>query len=547
MKHDLEFFLNVNGTPNPSRYKEFKKDLFAYGQTPTMVIDTAGTTGFTISAAMTTGILISGATTTAVDVTGASTTGVKVTDAVTGILLNFTASKTEGVSITVATTKTLTTGMSLSGAGTITTGLLLDATAFGTAVSISGASAYGISISGAATSAAIYISATSSRAILIGNKGSTYANSTAIAISSIGGTLDTEPGNNFLMGVFSKVATSETTTSTDDLGSAWFRTRVNTGITIGANYSLYGARGQLRIYATGGAATSISNWAASGLMGVLEVSGATTTFQSGCVAAAGYFNVSLTTTTVLASGAVIAGVVINTGSAALTDTGAAYFGLYVQNYAAVAVNFDVAIKVGNSCSTTGVEVGTCTTGLYFSGTQTTHISSATAIVTNMPVASAGAGYTAAGVKWVPFGKRGSSGLFVTELYIDLGDAAVSSKNTAGDIIGKAAGGAAYVGQITAANHGTVVAIEIICLETPATGDDDIDFYSATEGTGAYDGAIGDLAEAVVYERAAAWAAGDVKIASALPAANKYLYLTSGNGDTAGAYSAGKFLIRIYGS
>ncbi|OFY64774.1 MAG: hypothetical protein A2Y71_06290 [Bacteroidetes bacterium RBG_13_42_15] len=265
------------------------------------------------------------------------------------------------------------------------------------------------------------------------------------------------------------------------------------------------------------------------------------------MAAAGYFNVALTTTSVIASGAVVAGVVINSSSAAITNTGTAYFGLYIQDYATGNVDFDAGVKIANDCCVTGVNIGNVTTGINFSGTATTHITSAATMVVNMPVTAPGAGFdTAGGVKWVPFGKRGSSGMFVTELYIDLADAAVTSKNTLNDIIGEAAGGAAYVGQITAANHGTVVAIEIICLETPATGDDDIDFYSATEATGAYDGLVTDLAEVLFYERAAAWAAGDVKIASALPAANKYIYLVSGNGDTAGAYSTGKFLLRIYG-
>jgi hypothetical protein len=199
------------------------------------------------------------------------------------------------------------------------------------------------------------------RAISIGTKGTTYANSTALAITSIGGTLDTDPGSNYKVGVFTKVLGNESVGATDDLGSAWFRTRVNTGATTPAGYSLYGVKSQLRIYATSGSATSISNWAAAGILGVLEVSGATTTFASGCVAAAGYFNVSLTTTSVIASGAVVAGVAITSASAAITDTGSAYFGTYISKSGAVA--FDSGIYIANSSCTTGITIGTCTTAI----------------------------------------------------------------------------------------------------------------------------------------------------------------------------------------
>jgi hypothetical protein len=234
------------------------------------------------------------------------------------------------------------------------------------------------------TPAVISISATSTKGLLIGTKGVGYAGGTTgnIAITSLGGVLDTEPANNYLMGVFSKVTTSETTLSTDDLGSSWFRTRVDAGVTIGAGYSLYGTKGQLRIYADSGKATSISNWAATGVLGVLEVSGATTTFQSGCVASAGYFNVSLTTTSVIASGAVVAGVAITSASAAITDTGTAYYGAYISKSGAVA--FDSGIKITDSSCTTGVSIGTSTTAISITGTSTQAINiAAAANITNL--------------------------------------------------------------------------------------------------------------------------------------------------------------------
>lgn len=124
---------------------------------------------------------------------------------------------------------------------------------------------------------------------------------------------------------------------------------------------------------------------------------------------------------------------------------------------------------------------------------------------------------------------------------------LSSKDTLGDIIGTGTN-AAHFGAIAAGEIGTLMSIRIECLELPAGGEEDIDIYSATEATGVYDGAIGDLTEAVVYARAANWAAGDVRYASALPAAGKYLYLTVGTDSTpvAGVYTAGQFLVTFIG-
>jgi hypothetical protein len=157
----------------------------------------------------------------------------------------------------------------------------------------------------------------------------------------------------------------------------------------------------------------------------------------------------------------------------------------------------------------------------------------------------GAGFdTAGGVKSIPHGKIGS--MFVEEIYVDLKTAAVSSSTTDLDIIGEAAGGAAYIGQITAAKNGTVVAITMTCLEVPATGVTDIDLYAVTENSGVFDGGVAALAETALVTAGGAWTLALNKSATGLPAADQYLYLTGGAAGTPGAYSAGKFLIKIYG-
>lgn len=130
----------------------------------------------------------------------------------------------------------------------------------------------------------------------------------------------------------------------------------------------------------------------------------------------------------------------------------------------------------------------------------------------------------------------------TEIALNL--TGLKSTATGGDIIGDT--GVSYIAQITAAVNGTIIKGLITCGEVPATGDDDIDLYSATEATGAYDGAIGDLTETALMTAGGALAVGTDKPLTALPAADEYLYLTTGD-TTAGTYSAGKILIELWGT
>lgn len=178
---------------------------------------------------------------------------------------------------------------------------------------------------------------------------------------------------------------------------------------------------------------------------------------------------------------------------------------------------------------------------------TEKITGSEALILDIPVTAPGAGFNGeGGVIYAPGGQRGANGLIVTEWYVDLAEAAVSSKDTAGDIIGEAGGGVAYIGQVTAANNGTIVGMEVICLEAPTTGDPDIDIVAAEEATGEYDDLVTDLTQTVLLTAGGSWTLGMVKAASALPAADSYIYLCTGNG-VAGAYATGKFLIRMYGT
>ena len=136
--------------------------------------------------------------------------------------------------------------------------------------------------------------------------------------------------------------------------------------------------------------------------------------------------------------------------------------------------------------------------------------------------------------------------YKTTIFIDLTDA--KSTTTVLDIIGLS--GVSHVGQITAAKNGTLFYGQITCLETPATGDPDIDFYYATAGTGAYDADVSALDGAVAMRtNGGSWSgavATPIRL-TAVPAADKYMYLAAGAGSVPAIYSAGQFLIELWGA
>ena len=134
-------------------------------------------------------------------------------------------------------------------------------------------------------------------------------------------------------------------------------------------------------------------------------------------------------------------------------------------------------------------------------------------------------------------------LIITRIFIDLTD--TNCGGTAGDIIGDdGTSDPCHIGQITAAQNGTIFFGQMRCVETPAGGDTDIDLYAADEGTGVEDGAIGDLTETQIVN-GGTHTAGDVDLIAASPAADQYLYLVGQGGGDA-TYTAGQFLIELYG-
>ena len=134
------------------------------------------------------------------------------------------------------------------------------------------------------------------------------------------------------------------------------------------------------------------------------------------------------------------------------------------------------------------------------------------------------------------------GIITTRILIDL----TGLRSTgSGDIIGvNGTSLVCHIGQITAAQNGTILTGSMECFEAPAGGDPDINVHSATEGTGVEDGAIADLTETLLVN------AGDATLGSkvyfsAVPAADAFLYLTTGDATDAD-YTAGKPFIEMMG-
>jgi hypothetical protein len=156
------------------------------------------------------------------------------------------------------------------------------------------------------------------------------------------------------------------------------------------------------------------------------------------------------------------------------------------------------------------------------------------------------GATGEVVKW-SVQKDPVSGVYFTRGIIDL--TGLSSVATDNDIIAFGTTNPAYLARITAATNGTIFAGSMTLLETPAGGEVDIDLWSADEATGKGSDLITGLTgEVNLFAAAGDW--GTVTRVTLLnpPVANQYLYLTVGTSSTptAGAYTAGQFLIELYG-
>ena len=137
------------------------------------------------------------------------------------------------------------------------------------------------------------------------------------------------------------------------------------------------------------------------------------------------------------------------------------------------------------------------------------------------------------------------GIIKTEILVDL--TGLNDGDTAADVIGKDEDTAnCYLGQITAAVNGSIIAGRITCFETPAGGTVDVDLWTANEGTLAQDTAISAATGEAQLCDHGNWAAEEVDFLTAFPPDEDYLYLVTGAQGTDADYTAGIFLIELWG-
>lgn len=139
---------------------------------------------------------------------------------------------------------------------------------------------------------------------------------------------------------------------------------------------------------------------------------------------------------------------------------------------------------------------------------------------------------------------GTTILRKTQILVDF-DGLISAA-TDNDVIGESAGANAHIGQVTAAEFGTVLGGSCVCLQAPTGGELDIDLYANSSGTIAQsaDGTGGTA----LFEIGTNWTVGATVNFTGVPTANHYLYLTVGTASTptGATYTAGVFLITFYG-
>ena len=145
-----------------------------------------------------------------------------------------------------------------------------------------------------------------------------------------------------------------------------------------------------------------------------------------------------------------------------------------------------------------------------------------------------------------------NGEIITTILIDIEDLYVGGAT--GDIIGENGVAAAYITQITTAVNGIVYKAEMSCIEVPAGTNTiaDIDL-SANSNSLAEDATVQSAGTpTAIITSGAAWTAG-MSRTSAVGAdftnlVNDYLYIVAGtNTQSGGQYTAGKFVIKLYGA
>jgi hypothetical protein len=200
------------------------------------------------------------------------------------------------------------------------------------------------------------------------------------------------------------------------------------------------------------------------------------------------------------------------------------------------------LKFTTSNGTEAITVGKATTFAASVAVGTTLAVTGVSTLAGNVANTAGVGITGTADSYVTSVEKIGS-IIKTTILIEVDG--LNSGGTADDIVGADGAGVAHLGQITAAVNGTIFAGKITCLETPTGGDPDVDLWYANEATGVENTAISALTGETQCIDHGDWTGGEQGNLTAMPAADKYLYLTTGDA-TEATYTAGIFLIELYG-
>lgn len=144
-----------------------------------------------------------------------------------------------------------------------------------------------------------------------------------------------------------------------------------------------------------------------------------------------------------------------------------------------------------------------------------------------------------------------NGIITTRIEFDITGLAVVG-TAANDVIGLAAGGAAYIGRYVVATYGVLFKAELSCIEAPGQGTatitQDIDIAANASATLIYDGAAGTKRVINTGTLVASETVVNlIPVSATALAANDYMYIVEADiAATTGVYNAGQFVLTLYG-
>ena len=192
-----------------------------------------------------------------------------------------------------------------------------------------------------------------------------------------------------------------------------------------------------------------------------------------------------------------------------------------------------------------------TKGLYQSAGTGVEITTASHTMATNDIAVSGTTY---GVGAIGTGTIGApelrrwteNGVIVTQIKVDI-TGLQAKGDAAQDVIGLAAGGAAYIYKNVVANNGIIFSTTIDCIELPAgsgSATTDINFGWSSSAVLIYDG---DQGGSSLCNMATSVAGHRVVFNTIPPTANHYLYILEGDtAATDGVYNAGQYVITLLG-